>query len=67
MTRPDALRRALHAAVDAFFDALAGAPANDSPRPRRTVVRPVPTPDAEPTDLDRELARRELARKGITR
>lgn len=77
---PDAIRRALHAAVDAFVDALesdeAPEPANDNARPaavkpppppkpeRRRPVR-VLTPGGDVSETDKAAAAAALRRKGM--
>lgn len=79
MGDPDAIRRALHAAVDAFVDALAEAehaPANDNarPEPARPPLPPKPTkrrpvrvltPEGSPSATDVAAARTALARTGM--
>jgi len=72
---PADLRRALHAAVDAFADVLEGAdgssyvpsapqdPANDpAPKPRRRGLRP--RPDIVLSDADKAFGKKLLRRLG---
>ena len=68
------LRRAISAAVNAFFDvaetsgdALDIARSRGTVRPtkRRTGVRPPVVPDVQPTEVDKAAACNELRRAGV--
>lgn len=68
-----ALRRAAHAALDAFFDALAHDEASGTERPAAPPAPPAPprrkglraVPSEPVSELDRAVAREAAKRRGI--